>query len=166
MASTFFRPGTPSTVLQNAEKQTCRFVDWQSQGACMVRGQSLVEAIKTLILRAWWGTQPVASMACGGRKRSVGRRYGRCCWTSSVPPSQPPGQSSTPDGGQSLRCFSSLSPSLILTLPDDCASFRSTMNKVAPRFRVQCRSVRVLRRPVIRPDVQLLRLVIVAEGGD
>jgi len=36
--------------LQNAEKQTCRFVDWQSQGACMVRGQSLVEAIKTLIL--------------------------------------------------------------------------------------------------------------------
>ncbi len=27
-------------------------------------------------------------------------------------------------------------------------------------------SVRVLRRPVIRPDVQLLRLAIVAEGGD
>jgi len=26
--------------------------------------------------------------------------------------------------------------------------------------------VRVLRRPVIRPDVQLLRLAIVAEGGD
>jgi len=28
------------------------------------------------------------------------------------------------------------------------------------------RTVRVLRRPVIRPDVQLLRLAIVAEGGD
>jgi len=27
-------------------------------------------------------------------------------------------------------------------------------------------NVRVLRRPVIRPDVQLLRLAIVAEGGD
>ncbi len=27
-------------------------------------------------------------------------------------------------------------------------------------------TVRVLRRPVIRPDVQLLRLAIVAEGGD
>jgi hypothetical protein len=27
-------------------------------------------------------------------------------------------------------------------------------------------SVRVLRRPVIRPDVQLLRLAIVAEGGE
>ncbi len=27
-------------------------------------------------------------------------------------------------------------------------------------------AVRVLRRPVIRPDVQLLRLAIVAEGGD
>jgi len=26
--------------------------------------------------------------------------------------------------------------------------------------------VRVLRRPVIRPDVQLLRLAIVAEGGE
>ena len=26
--------------------------------------------------------------------------------------------------------------------------------------------VRVLRRPVIRPDVQLLRLAIVVEGGD
>jgi len=29
-----------------------------------------------------------------------------------------------------------------------------------------CEAVRVLRRPVIRPDVQLLRLAIVAEGGD
>jgi len=31
---------------------------------------------------------------------------------------------------------------------------------------VKTPSVRVLRRPVIRPDVQLLRLAIVAEGGD
>jgi len=31
---------------------------------------------------------------------------------------------------------------------------------------VRCILVRVLRRPVIRPDVQLLRLAIVAEGGD
>ncbi len=30
----------------------------------------------------------------------------------------------------------------------------------------ESRDVRVLRRPVIRPDVQLLRLAIVAEGGD
>jgi len=38
--------------------------------------------------------------------------------------------------------------------------------KVGCPFLLTSTSVRVLRRPVIRPDVQLLRLAIVAEGGD
>ncbi len=37
---------------------------------------------------------------------------------------------------------------------------------IAPNPKICRRTVRVLRRPVIRPDVQLLRLAIVAEGGD
>jgi len=47
------------------------------------------------------------------------------------------------------------------------AEDRVTLNEIA---RIIIKStgvtVRVLRRPVIRPDVQLLRLAIVAEGGD
>ncbi len=44
----------------------------------------------------------------------------------------------------------------------DCAANNSYMIMVC--LLLPC--VRVLRRPVIRPDVQLQRLAIVAEGGD
>jgi hypothetical protein len=44
--------------------------------------------------------------------------------------------------------------------------FIRAYSKVTTPLTASCHIVRVLRRPVIRPDVQLLRLAIVAEGGD
>jgi len=57
---------------------------------------------------------------------------------------------------------------LVVLVHDKETAFHSASNRngslIAATF--EGGTVRVLRRPVIRPDVQLLRLAIVAEGGD
>jgi len=51
---------------------------------------------------------------------------------------------------------------------DELTRFQTCVGRCLSSFTppLKVLTVRVLRRPVIRPDVQLLRLAIVAEGGD